>query len=239
MYQETSYYILTGLLGFVGGVALIFFIAKNKVLKIKKIDKTTFLLSIPIIGNIEFEEDKTYRGIFMQDIIHALDRIKFLQGMLDFYTLTGYVKDYNVNYIGIEGDMENGMWSKGRLAYSTLSKGRNGGYNIFLNPDLNRESVCKRLNEQLSLKIKPHELYTFLFFHEIGHTKKAGNKCYLTALINHSLAGGRRSVRRRKLLKSLHHEVEKYADDFAINEILNLRQKGMIENAQYEGCRTG
>lgn len=228
MSQEISY-ILIGLLGFTIGLIIIFFIAKNKVMRIRKIDSDTYLLRIPLFGDIELKEDKRYEGVFMQDIINALDRIKFFQRMLNFNTILNYAKEYNLNYIGIEGDMENGMWSDGRLAYSTLSKGRNGGYNIFLNPNLDSQSVCKRLNEQLSVKIKPDELYTFLFLHEVGHTKKAGNRCYLTALINHSLAGGRRSVRRRKLLKSLHYEVEKYADEFAVNEILNLRQKGMIE----------
>jgi hypothetical protein len=135
--------------------------------------------------------------------------------------------EYNLNYVGFEGDMDNGQWSDGRLAYSTLSKGSNGGYNIYLNPDLARELVSKRLSHQLGVEIRPEELYAFLLLHEIGHSTKAGNECYITAMVNHSLSGGRRSAKRRKMLKDLYLRVEKNADDFAIQELLKLRKKGL------------
>jgi hypothetical protein len=137
-----------------------------------------------------------------------------------------YADDYNLNYIGLEGDV-NSAWSNGRLAYSTLSKGYNGGYNIYLNPDLDRVSVCKRLSDQIGVEIKPNELYMFLFLHEIGHTRKAGNECYFTAMVNHSLSGGRRAARRRRELKDLYVKSEKFADDFAIQELFKIRQKGL------------
>ena len=117
--------------------------------------------------------------------------------------MLNYADYYNINYIGLEGDMDNSAWSKGRLAYSTLCKGYSGGYNIYLNPDIDRDSVCERLNEQLGIDIACDDLYTFLFLHEIGHTIKAGNECYLTAMVNHSISGGRRSARRRRELKDL------------------------------------
>ncbi|MBE0427504.1 MAG: hypothetical protein IBX72_12780 [Nitrospirae bacterium] len=56
---------------------------------------------------------------------------------------------------------------------------------------------------------------------------KAGNTSYVTALVNHSLSGGRRSAKRRRALKDLHLKVDKYADDFVIRELLNIRQKGL------------
>jgi len=94
---------------------------------------------------------------------------------MDFDLMLRYAQDYNINYIGVEGDNPDGSWSKGRLAYSTLSKGYNGGYDIFLNPDLDRDLVCNRLKEEIGFDVKPHELHTFLFLHEVGHTRKAGN----------------------------------------------------------------
>jgi hypothetical protein len=103
---------------------------------------------------------------------------------MEFNIMLKYANDYNHNYVGTEGDMDKGAWSDGRLAYSTLSKGYSGGYNIYLNPDLDRESVSQRLSKQLNVEISPDELYIFLFFHEIGHTEKAGNESYITAMVN-------------------------------------------------------
>jgi hypothetical protein len=194
--------------------------------KVNKLDEKTLLIRLPFLGTVEVEEPKEYRGIFVKDVSEALNKMKFFQSLMDPHMMLDYANDYNLNYIGIEGDV-NGLWSNGRLAYSTLSKGQNGGYNIYLNPDLDREAVCKRLNEQLGVEIKPEELYTFLFLHEIGHTRKAGNECYFTAMVNHSLSGGRRSVKRRRQLKDLHLRTEKFADDFAVQELLKLRQKGL------------
>jgi hypothetical protein len=59
----------------------------------------------------------------------------------------------------------------------------------------------------------------------VGHTRETGKECYFTALINHSLSGERRSVRRRRELKNLYLQTEKFADDFAIQELLKLREE--------------
>lgn len=155
------------------------------------------MLKLPLLGTVEAEEPRGCEGIFVKDVSVTLDKINFFQRLIDSQIMLRYARDYNINYIGTEGDVD-GKWSNGRLAYSTLSKGHDGGYNVYLNPNLDRESVCQRLNEQLGTEIKPDELYTFLFFHEIGHTRKSGNECYITAIVNHSLSGGRRSAKREK-----------------------------------------
>jgi len=174
-----------------------------------------------------------------------MEKIKFFNCLMDFQTMLRYANEYNINYIGTEGDMD-GAWSNGKLAYSTLSKGCNGGHDVYLNPHLDRESVCRKLTEQLGVEIKPDELYTFLFLHEIGHTRKAGNECYITAMVNHSLSGGRRSWLRRRKLKDLYSKVERFADDFAIQELLRLRrelnrtietQRILFQDAKYEDSR--
>ena len=198
-----------------------------KGIKFKKLDDKTLLLKLPFLGTIETEEPKEYKGIFVKEVSEAMERMKYFEHFLDPYLMLEYANTYNLNYIGTEGDNENGSWSKDRLAYNTLSNGHNGGYNIYLNPNLDREAVCKRLSEQLGVEIRPEELYTFLFLHEIGHTKKAGNECYVTAMVNHSLSGGRRAAKRRRELKNLYIRSEKFADDFAIQELMKIRQKGM------------
>jgi hypothetical protein len=215
------------ILGFILGIGLIYFILRYKAIKANRVDEKTLLLKMPFLGTIETEEPIGHKGIFIKEVYEDLNKIKVFQGMMDFDLMMEYAMEYNLNYVGFEGDMDNGQWSDGRLAYSTLSKGSNGGYNIYLNPDLARELVSKRLSHQLGVEIRPEELYAFLLLHEIGHSTKAGNECYITAMVNHSLSGGRRSAKRRKMLKDLYLRVEKNADDFAIQELLKLRKKGL------------
>jgi hypothetical protein len=215
------------ILGLIIGIGFVYYILRLKKIRLNKLDEKTLLLRLPFLGTIEAEEPKEYRGIFVKDVSEALDKMRFFQSLMDPHMMLDYANDYNLNYIGTEGDANNGSWSNGRLAYSTLSKGQNGGYNIYMNPDLDREAVCKRLNEQLGMEIRPEELYTFLFLHEIGHTRKAGNECYFTAMVNHSLSGGRRAARRRRELRNIYLRSEKFADDFAIQELLKIRQKGL------------
>ena len=214
----------TLILGLLIGVGLVYFLLRYKGIQIERVDERTLLLRLPLLGTLDVEEPRRYRGIFVKDVSEALDKMKSFQRIMDFQTMLRYAKQYNLNYIGTEGNID-GKWSNGKLAYNTLSKGYSGGYNVYLNPDLDRESVCCRLNKQLDIEIKPDELHTFLFLHEIGHTRKAGNICYISAMVNHSLSGGRRSVRRRRELKAIHSRAERHADNFAIQELLKLREK--------------
>lgn len=220
---------LTLILGLMIGMGLMYFILRYKGIGVSRVDEKTLSLRLPLLGTVEAEEPKGYQGIFVKGVSETLDKMNFFQRLMDFKIMLRYANHYNLNYIGTEGDQD-GAWSNGRLAYSTLSKGCNGGHDVYLNPNLDRESVCRRLSEQLGVEITPDDLYTFLFFHEIGHTRKAGNECYITAMVNHSLSGGRRSVRRRRELKALHSRAEKYADTFAVQELLKLRQEGLKED---------
>jgi len=223
--------LFTLILGLIIGIGFVYFLLKYKGIKLDRLDEKTLLFKLPLLGTLEVEMPRTYKGIFVKRVSEILEKIKFFHNFIDFQTMLSYADRYNINYIGIEGDID-GKWSKGRLAYSTLSKGYSGGYNVYFNPELDRESICHHLSEQLGTDIKPDELYTFLFLHEIGHTRRAGNECYFTAIVNHSLSGGRRSAKRRRLLKDLRLNIEKNADDFAIRELLKLRQRGLIQDAE-------
>ncbi|MEW6215495.1 MAG: hypothetical protein AB1478_09905 [Nitrospirota bacterium] len=225
--------LFTLILGLIIGIGFVYFILRFKGIKVDRLDERMLLLRLPLLGTLDVEMPRTYKGIFVKRVSEILEKIKFFHSLIDFQTMLRYANEYNIDYIGIEGDID-GKWSKGKLAYNTLSKGCNGGYDVYLNPELDRESVCQRLNKQLGVEIKPDELYTFLFLHEIGHTRRAGNECYFTAVVNHSLSGGRRSWLRRQMLKDIYSRVEKYADDFAIQELLKLRQRGLNYNAGYE-----
>ncbi len=232
VFQPESSFFFAILGGFILCICFVYFILHNKKINVRRIDEKTLLLRLPVLGTVEADDQKVYQGVFVRDISETLEKMKIFQEFIDFNLMIQYAQDYNINYIGFEGDMGDrndmgdGKWSNSRLAYNTLSKGYNGGYNIYLNPSLDRESVCSSLSKQLGVEIKPDELYTFLFLHEIGHTKKSGNESYVTALVNHSLSGGRRSAKRRRILKDLHLKVEKNADNFALQELLKLRKKG-------------
>lgn len=195
--------------------------------RLRRIDERTLVFKLPFVGMIETEEETDRnKGFFAKKVADDLEKVSIFKKFIDTDIVLQYARDYDLNYVGLEGDTD-GLWSEGRLAFTTLSKGHGGRYNIFLNPDLDRMSVCKRLSQQVGITIEPDELYTFLFLHEVGHTRAAGNNCYFTALINHSLSGGRRSARRRRELKNLYLQTEKYADDFAVQELMKLRKERM------------
>jgi hypothetical protein len=213
------------IIGFCLGVIFIYFVTRLKTAKAFKIDSETLLVKFPIIGYAEIKEPLGYSGLFIKEVSSNLEKIEMINRYIDFNVVLNYANRYDIEYIGFEGDLD-GKWSEGKLAFNTLSKSPNGGYNIHLNPNLDRKVVSDKLSKQLGFEIKPDELYTFLFLHEIGHTKKSGNECYITAMVNHSLSGGRRAVRRRRALSELYKRTERYADDFAMRELIKLK-KGM------------
>jgi hypothetical protein len=207
------------------GIGLMYYLLGICSCRVRRIDERTLTFRLPFVGRIETEEETDLqKGFFAKKVADDLDKVGIFREFIDTDLILQYARDYDLNYIGLEGDV-NGSWSDGRLAFTTLSKGRGGRYNIYLNPGLDRVSVCERLSRQIGVPIEPDELYTFLFLHEVGHTREAGNECYFTALINHSLSGGRRSARRRRELKNLYLRTEKFADDFAIRELMRLREK--------------
>ncbi len=218
------------LLGLILGVGLMYYILGIGATRLKRIDEKTLVFRLPLVGMIETEETNSEKGFFAKKVAHDLENVKCFRQYLDTDLVLRYAQDYNLNYIGFEGDHD-GSWSEGRLAFTTLSKGHGGRYNIYLNPNLDRVSVSGQLSQQIGFTIEPDELYTFLFLHEVGHTREAGNECYFTALINHSLSGGRRSARRRKELQKLYQRTEKYADDFAIHELVKLREKKLLSQS--------
>jgi hypothetical protein len=137
--------------------------------------------------------------------------------------LYSYATTYGIAYIGLEGDRRDGTWSPGRLA--SLWRGRQAEQHLCLNPTLDTTDIAYRLSEELGEHIQPSEVYLFLFLHEIGHTRKAGNQCYVTVLINYTLSGGRRSPRRRQELRRLQQQIEQHADQFALRELQRWRQQ--------------
>ena len=210
--------LLLGLiLGFFGSIGFAYLILRFRSIAVYKLDEHTLLLKLPLLGSLEVKGPERYPGLFLQNLCEILDKIKIFQGLIDFDLMLKYAKDFNINYVGFEGDKIDGTWNKGRLACSTFAPGDSGGYNIFLNPRLDRRLVCQHLKEELGVDIHPDELYAFLFLHEIGHTRRAGNECYITAKISHRLAGKKR--KRRKDMQILYRKVEKFADDFATREL--------------------
>lgn len=213
---------------FFGGIVFVYLILRFRSTAIYKLDGHTLLLKLPLLGSLEVKGPKRYLGLFLKNVCETLDKIKTFQGLMDFDLMLRYAKDFNINYIGFEGDNIDGTWSKGRLAYSTFAAGDSGGCNIFLNPGLDRKLVCQHLKGEPGLDIRPDELYTFLFLHEIGHTRQAGNESYIAAKISHRLAGKKR--KRRKDMQILYRKVERFADEFAVRELSKWRAGEAAQN---------
>jgi len=185
-------------------------------------------LEIPIVGELRTNMRVKHAGLFLDEWKEFEKRKERLGRLVDPHVILRYAREYDIHYVGLEGDRTDKSWTSGKLAYATLTQGWKGrytfwGYNVFLNPDLDTEEISARLSRQLGENISPSEVQTFLFLHEIGHTPKAGNKSYFSALINHSISGGKRSAEMRRQLRLLRSEIERYADHFALGEIKSLR----------------
>ena len=214
-------FLLALTLSFLGGIGFVYVILRFMSIEVSHLDGHKLLLKLPLLGSLEVKGPERCQGLFLEDVRETLGKVKTFQGLMDFDLMLRYAKNFDVNYIGLEGDNKDGSWNKGRLAYSILSPGDSGGYNIFLNPELDRTLVCQHLKRELGVDIQPDELYTFLFLHEVGHTRHAGNKNYIAAKTSHRLSGKKRKG--RKDLQVLYRKVEKFADDFATKELSKWR----------------
>jgi hypothetical protein len=205
--------------GFLAAIGLVQFFIRNRL----DVDMTgeCLVLRLPLLGEIETGFRVNSGGLRTKEAEHVLDLAERLGRLIDFDVVMDYAGRFDIGYIGFEGDMPGGGWTPGRLGYSTL----HGGFTICLNPHLDLPVVARELSKQLRRPLLPEDVYPFLFFHEVGHSTRTGNQCYITALVNNSLSGGRRAVRRRRELSRLHTRIERYADEFGWRELVHYRAR--------------
>ena len=177
------------------------------------------VLRLPLLGEIETGWRVNSQGLRIHEARRVLEQAERLGRLIDLGVVMDYARRFDITYVGFDGDIPHGGWTPGRLAYSTI----HGGFTICLNPDLDLPSVAEQLSGQLQRPLAAKDVYPFLFFHEVGHSTLAGNQCYISAQINHSLSGGRRTARRRRELRRIHSKIERFADDFAWKELERYR----------------
>ncbi len=220
-----------GVGGFVIGVLWCYVLLKYRVaVPYRQADH--LVLELPLLGRIQTTCRIRHAGIFLEEWEALGDKVRRLGRLLPVTLMLRYARAYGIDYVGLEGDRRDRTWSRGRLAY--LERGVNGEHRICLNPALDTEDMAQRLSQQLGEPLQPSEVHAFLFLHEIGHTRQAGNQCYGTALINHALAGGKRSYRKRQELRRLKWQIERFADRFALQELQKWRREAPC-NAIWEG----
>jgi len=203
--------------GFLAALALVHYFLRNRL--DADVTGEQLVVRLPILGEVETAVRINAGGLRVQEARHVFEQAERIGQLIDFDVVMEYANKYDISYIGFEGDIPGGGWTPGRLAYSTIR----GGFSVCLNPGLNVNTVARQLSEQLERPLLSEDVYPFLFFHEVGHSTKAGNQCYITAMVNSSLASGRRSVSRRRELRRLHSRIERYADEFAWRELLRYR----------------
>jgi hypothetical protein len=209
-----------GMAGFILGMVTFYLLLKYRV-TIPTRQADPLILELPFLGRIRTRFRLRYSGLFV-DVWQEFDeKLARLSQLVPRDILFRYATTYDIDYIGLEGDRRDGTWNPGRLA--SLGWGRQREQHLCLNPALDTTDISRRLSRKLGEAIRPSEVYLFLFLHEIGHTRKAGNQCYVTALINHTLSGGRRSPRKCRELRRLKHQIEQFADQFALRELKRWR----------------
>jgi hypothetical protein len=195
---------------------------------VRRHGKDRALLSLPLGVNLEVGWENSPDGLNLHEALEVLEKIQSFNRLLDFSVVLEYTRKYGISYLGLKGSNPSHSWNPGCLACSSLDWSPPGGYRIYLNPDLPLDSIAARLSRELGLELKPEEVQLFLFLHEIGHTRLAGNVCFISAAISSALSGGRRTHRRRKELQKLKVQVEKFADSFAVAELLKWRAAGEV-----------
>ncbi len=178
-----------------------------------------YYLNMPVFGEAPLRTLPRKNGIRVCEATEMVQKFRRFGRLLDVETMLRYARDYDVNFIGFDGDRKDCSWSPGRLAFMALSADHDGGYNVHLNPSLDRVDVAKKLSEETGSRLAPADVYPFLFLHEIGHTVRSGNKNYYAEVAAFRVSGRHRSLESRKELASLRRKVERYADDFALREL--------------------
>jgi hypothetical protein len=211
-----------GMAGFSLGIVTLYLLLKYSV-TVPTRQADYLILELPFLGRLRTRFRLRYSGLFLDTWQEFDEKLARLSQLVPRDILCSYAKTYGIDYIGMEGDRQDGTWSPGRLA--SLGRGRQAEQHLCLNPALDTDDIAHRLSQELGEPMQPSEVYLFLFLHEIGHTRKAGNQCYVTALIHHTLSGGRRSPRQRQELRRLQRQIEAYADQFALRELQHWRQQ--------------
>jgi hypothetical protein len=219
--------------GLLVGMAL-FSVLLRRTVNVVMTRRDALVLKLPFLGEIQTNAPMRCEGIFIEEWEELTDKLAALGQLLDPDIVFRYARDYGICYVGLEGDRGDKSWSGAKLAYATPAEGYRKGqktwaYKVYLNPHLNVQDVSKRLSDQLGERISPTEVQTFLFFHEVGHTGRAGNQDYFAAMVNHSLSGGRRSAKRRRQLRLVLRKIEWYADQFALQELRALRAARLLD----------
>ncbi len=190
--------------------------------RVRRLGKDLAVLELPWRTFLEVRWESDLNGLWIQEAEDIMEKIARLNRLLDFQWLLPYAKKYRISYIGLK-DGASGYWKPGSLACSTLDFSPQGGYKVYLNANLPLEETAKRLGQELGMDLRPEEVHTYLFLHEIGHTPEAGNICLISAAVSSALSGGRRTHRRRRELRNLRLQVEKNADRFAVAELRKYR----------------
>ena len=154
----------TALGGFLVGLVTCYWLLKTRV-EIVRETGSFLILELPVMGEIRTKCRIRYSGLFIDEWEEFKEKLETLGRLMDPEVIFRYAKTYRINYVGTEGDEGDETWSQGRLAYTTLSKGTEGVYNIFLNPYLDVDKFSEYLSKQLVEEIHPQEVHTFLFLH--------------------------------------------------------------------------
>jgi hypothetical protein len=227
MHDGLLFMFVVGALCFGAGIATFYLLLKYKV-TVPTRQADYLILELPGLGQIKTRCRLRYTGLFLDVWDECNEKVARLSELVPHEVLFHYARTFGIDYIGLEGDRRDGTWNPGRLA--SLGRGPHGEQQLCLNPDLDTADVAHHLSRELGEVMQPSEVYLFLFLHEIGHTRQAGNQCYITAVIQHALSGGRRSLRKRQELWRLKRQIEHHADQFALRELQRWRlQQGQSE----------
>jgi hypothetical protein len=129
-----------------------------------------------------------------------------LREYLDPELVLHYARRFKVRSLSLANPPEG--WPEGLWGYATGLE----ELAVWLNPNLDRQEVARRLSDRLGMEIAPEDVYSVLFLHEVGHSHLAGNVCLVRARVE-AVMGGRRGE-----LREIYRQAEVRANRFAADE---------------------
>ncbi len=121
----TIFLIIVGSAGLVIGLSTAFLLLKRGALN--KNPDGEYSLAVPFFGIVASYSKPQHGGIFVDDVDDTKKRLGILKKYPGTGTMLAYAGEHRVNYVGLEGDRDDGSWTPAKLACYRPSGGSRGG----------------------------------------------------------------------------------------------------------------
>lgn len=190
-----------------------------------------------LFDEIYHEEYKTW--IFplciqriLLDIKEFLDYAAKVNEFLDFCFVLQEAPKYGIRKLSFDDPRLLGWqnpdkaWKDGAYAKIERVDGLRELYDVYFNPYIDRKEAAQYLSQMTGLRIRPEEVYYYVWFHECAHTRKVSGDLSAQSLAARRFFLGKKFNGQNVTpgsIKQLRLEAEEKADEWAIKQFRKWR----------------